>query len=153
MTGTTRSSAGLDARRRRILYRSWHRGTREMDLLMGRFADALIGEMSEQYGLGVANVFHAGDGNLHPLIMFDANDPASFRKAEEFGADILRLCVEVGGCLTGEHGVGVEKRDLMTAQFTARELDLQRAVKTAFDPQWLLNTAKVFPLTPSLAAE
>ncbi len=112
-----------------------------------------IGEMSAQYGLGVANVFHAGDGNLHPLIMFDANDPASFRKAEEFGADILRLCVEVGGCLTGEHGVGVEKRDLMTAQFTARELDLQRAVKTAFDPQWLLNTAKVFPLTPSLAAE
>ncbi|MFL1463911.1 FAD-linked oxidase C-terminal domain-containing protein [Roseococcus sp. DSY-14] len=112
-----------------------------------------IGEMSTQYGLGVANVFHAGDGNLHPLIMFDANDPASFARAEAFGADILRLCVEVGGCLTGEHGVGVEKRDLMAAQFTARELDLQRAVKSAFDPQWLLNTAKVFPLTPSLAAE
>ena len=111
-----------------------------------------IGEMSTQYGLGVANVFHAGDGNLHPLIMFDANDPESFRKAEAFGADILRLCVEVGGCLTGEHGVGVEKRDLMSAQFTARELDLQRAVKGAFDPQWLLNTAKVFPLTGSLAA-
>ena len=105
-----------------------------------------ISEMSRQYGLGVANVFHAGDGNLHPLIMFDANDPESFRKAEAFGADILRLCVEVGGCLTGEHGVGVEKRDLMTAQFTARELDLQRAVKSAFDPAWLLNTAKVFPL-------
>ena len=112
-----------------------------------------IGEMSAQYGLGVANVFHAGDGNLHPLIMFDANDPASFARAEEFGADILKLCVEVGGCLTGEHGVGVEKRDLMTAQFTARELDLQRAVKSAFDAQWLLNTAKVFPLTPALAAE
>lgn len=111
-----------------------------------------IGEMSAQYGLGVANVFHAGDGNLHPLIMFDANDPASFRKAEEFGADILKLCVEVGGCLTGEHGVGVEKRDLMAAQFTPRELDLQRAVKSAFDPGWLLNTAKVFPLTPDLAA-
>jgi glycolate oxidase len=105
-----------------------------------------IGEMSEQYGLKVANVFHAGDGNLHPLIMFDANDPASFRKAEEFGADILRLCVEVGGCLTGEHGVGVEKRDLMSVQFTAPELDLQRAVKSAFDPGWLLNTSKVFPL-------
>jgi glycolate oxidase len=105
-----------------------------------------IAEMSAQYGLGVANVFHAGDGNLHPLIMFDANDPESFRKAEAFGAEILRLCVEVGGCLTGEHGVGVEKRDLMTAQFTARELDLQRAVKSAFDPAWLLNTAKVFPL-------
>ncbi len=110
-----------------------------------------IGEMSEACGLKVANVFHAGDGNLHPLIMFDANDPASFARAEEFGADILRLCVEVGGCLTGEHGVGVEKRDLMTAQFTAGELDLQRAVKSAFDPQWLLNTAKVFPLTPGMA--
>ena len=113
-----------------------------------------IGEMSAQYGLGVANVFHAGDGNLHPLIMFDANDPVSFRKAEDFGADILRLCVEVGGCLTGEHGVGVEKRDLMTAQFTTRELDLQRAIKSAFDADWLLNTAKVFPLNdnPKLAA-
>jgi glycolate oxidase len=105
-----------------------------------------ISEMSVQYGLGVANVFHAGDGNLHPLIMFDANDPASFARAEEFGADILRLCVEVGGCLTGEHGVGVEKRDLMSVQFTAPELDLQRAVKSAFDPGWLLNTSKVFPL-------
>ncbi len=113
-----------------------------------------IGEMSEQYGLKVANVFHAGDGNLHPLIMFDANDPEGFRRAEAFGGDILRLCVEVGGCLTGEHGVGVEKRDLMTAQFTARELDLQRAVKSAFDPDWLLNTAKVFPLegNPRIAA-
>ncbi len=113
-----------------------------------------IGEMSVQYGLGVANVFHAGDGNLHPLIMFDANDPESFRKAEEFGADILKLCVEVGGCLTGEHGVGVEKRDLMSTQFTPRELDLQRAIKTAFDADWLLNTAKVFPLTgnPKIAA-
>jgi glycolate oxidase len=105
-----------------------------------------IGEMSTQYGLGVANVFHAGDGNLHPLIMFDANDPESLRKAEAFGADILKLCVEVGGCLTGEHGVGVEKRDLMGAQFTAAELDLQRAIKSAFDPEWLLNPAKVFPL-------
>jgi glycolate oxidase len=105
-----------------------------------------IGEMSEQYGLKVANVFHAGDGNLHPLIMFDANDPDSVRRAEAFGAAILKLCVEVGGCLTGEHGVGVEKRDLMGVQFTARELDQQRAIKTAFDPQWLLNPSKVFPL-------
>ncbi|MBR0645858.1 FAD-linked oxidase C-terminal domain-containing protein [Plastoroseomonas hellenica] len=105
-----------------------------------------IGEMSAEYGLQVANVFHAGDGNLHPLIMFDANDPESFHKAETFGADILKLCVEVGGCLTGEHGVGIEKRDLMTVQFTEAELDQQRAVKTAFDPQWLLNPAKVFPL-------
>jgi len=105
-----------------------------------------IGEMSDSYGLLVANIFHAGDGNLHPLIMFDANDPASFHKAESFGADILKLCVEVGGCLTGEHGVGVEKRDLMGVQFTAAELDLQRAIKGAFDPDWLLNPAKVFPL-------
>jgi glycolate oxidase len=105
-----------------------------------------IGEMSAQYGLQVANVFHAGDGNLHPLIMFDANDPASFRRAEDFGADILKLCVEVGGCLTGEHGVGVEKRDLMHVQFEPRELDQQRAIKSAFDPAWLLNPHKVFPL-------
>jgi len=105
-----------------------------------------IGEMSTQYGLQVANVFHAGDGNLHPLIMFDANDPASFHKAEAFGADILKLCVEVGGCLTGEHGVGVEKRDLMTVQFEPHELDQQRRIKTAFDPAWLLNPHKVFPL-------
>nr|WP_264185472.1 FAD-linked oxidase C-terminal domain-containing protein [Roseicella aerolata] len=105
-----------------------------------------IGEMSTQYGLQVANVFHAGDGNLHPLIMFDANDPESFRRAEAFGADILKLCVEVGGCLTGEHGVGVEKRDLMNVQFTRDELRLQRAIKGAFDPDWLLNPAKVFPL-------
>ncbi|MBS0644456.1 MAG: FAD-linked oxidase C-terminal domain-containing protein [Acetobacteraceae bacterium] len=105
-----------------------------------------IQEMSDSYGLKVANIFHAGDGNLHPLIMFDANDPASFHAAERFGADILTLCVEVGGCLTGEHGVGVEKRDLMTVQFTQQELDQQRRIKSAFDPDWLLNPSKVFPL-------
>jgi glycolate oxidase len=105
-----------------------------------------INEMSDQYGLKVANIFHAGDGNLHPLIMFDANLAGSFESAEAFGADILRLCVEVGGCLTGEHGVGVEKRDLMTVQFTATELDQQRRIKSAFDPDWLLNPSKVFPL-------
>jgi glycolate oxidase len=104
-------------------------------------------QMSDSYGLKVANIFHAGDGNLHPLIMFDANDPASFHKAEAFGADILRLCVEVGGCLTGEHGVGIEKRDLMTAQFAPAELDQMRAIKSAFDPAWLLNPSKVFPLS------
>ena len=108
---------------------------------------ARIGEMSASYGLQVANIFHAGDGNLHPLIMFDANDPDSFHKAETFGAEILKLCVEVDGCLTGEHGVGVEKRDLMGTQFTAIELDQQRRIKTAFDPGWLLNPHKVFPLT------
>ena len=117
-----------------------------------------IGEMSDSYGLKVANIFHAGDGNLHPLIMFDANNPASFHAAEEFGADILKLCVEVGGCLTGEHGVGVEKRDLMCVQFSEIELDQQRRIKSAFDPGWLLNPSKVFPLTeaqmaPALAAE
>ncbi len=113
-----------------------------------RLPDVLrrMGEMSEAYGLKVANIFHAGDGNLHPLIMFDANDPDSFHRAELFGADILRLCVEVGGCLTGEHGVGLEKRDLMGVQFSEAELDRQRALKAAFDPQWLLNPAKVFPL-------
>ena len=120
--------------------------TGELPLVLRR-----IGEMSEEYGLQVANVFHAGDGNLHPLIMFNANDPESFRKAEAFGADILKLCVEVGGCLTGEHGVGVEKRDLMNVQFHAHELDQQRRIKSAFDPGWLLNPHKVFPL--SVAAE
>ncbi|HVY14674.1 MAG TPA: FAD-linked oxidase C-terminal domain-containing protein [Rhodopila sp.] len=106
-----------------------------------------IQEMSDSYGLKVANIFHAGDGNLHPLIMFDANDEASFHAAEQFGADILKLCVEVGGCLTGEHGVGVEKRDLMPVQFRPHELAQQRRLKSAFDPDWLLNPSKVFPLT------
>jgi glycolate oxidase len=105
-----------------------------------------IGAMADAADLKVCNIFHAGDGNLHPLIMFDANDPNSFARAERLGADILTLCVEVGGCLTGEHGVGVEKRDLMGAQFNAGELDQQRRIKSAFDPQWLLNPSKVFPL-------
>ncbi|AHJ63031.1 (S)-2-hydroxy-acid oxidase chain D [Granulibacter bethesdensis] len=109
-----------------------------------------IREMSESYGLGVANIFHAGDGNLHPLILYDANDPESVRKAEALGADILCLCVEVGGCLTGEHGVGVEKRDLMPVQFNEIELTQQRMVKSVFDPDWLLNPAKVFPLLPAM---
>ncbi len=110
---------------------------------------ARIGAMSGSYGLQVANIFHAGDGNLHPLIMFDANDPDSFHRAEAFGADILKLCVEVDGCLTGEHGVGVEKRELMGVQFTDAELDQQRRIKSAFDPGWLLNPHKVFPLLPA----
>ena len=102
-------------------------------------------EMSEKYGLGVANVFHAGDGNLHPLIMYDANKPGELDRAEEFGSDILRLCVEVGGVLTGEHGVGVEKRDLMGEMFTEIDLKQQQRVKCAFDPDALLNPGKVFP--------
>jgi glycolate oxidase len=110
-----------------------------------------IGEMSKQYGLDVGNVFHAGDGNMHPLILFDANKPGDLELCEAFGADILRLCVEVGGCLTGEHGVGIEKRDLMVDQFDPDDLDIQMAVKDVFDPKWLLNPAKVFPLQASEA--
>jgi glycolate oxidase len=105
-----------------------------------------IGELSAGYGLDVANVFHAGDGNMHPLILFDANRAGDLEKAEKLGADILTLCVEVGGCLTGEHGVGVEKRDLMGVQFTAEDMEAQLRVKDVFDPAWLLNPAKVFPL-------
>jgi glycolate oxidase len=105
-----------------------------------------MNELSQQYGLGLANVFHAGDGNLHPLILFDANKPGELDKAEAFGGDILKLCVEVGGVLTGEHGVGVEKRDLMPVMFSEIDLDQQRRVKDAFDPQGLLNPGKVFPL-------
>jgi glycolate oxidase len=102
-------------------------------------------EMSAHYGLGVANVFHAGDGNLHPLILYDANKEGELEKAEDFGSDILRLCVEVGGVLTGEHGVGVEKRDLMPEMFSEIDLKQQQRVKCAFDPDALLNPGKVFP--------
>jgi glycolate oxidase len=102
-------------------------------------------QLSEQYGLRVANVFHAGDGNLHPLILYDANIPGELDKAEAFGADILKLCVKVGGVLTGEHGVGVEKRDLMGEMFNQTDLDQQMRVKCAFDPGHLLNPGKVFP--------
>ncbi len=101
--------------------------------------------LSEDYGLGVINVFHAGDGNLHPLIMYDANQPGQLERAEAFGADILRLCVEVGGVLTGEHGVGVEKRDLMPTMFSKEDLAQQQRVKCAFDPELLLNPGKMFP--------
>ena len=105
-----------------------------------------IGEMSRDYGLDVGNVFHAGDGNMHPLILFNANKPGDLERCEAFGADILKLCVEVGGCLTGEHGVGIEKRDLMTVQFAPADMEAQMRVKDVFDPKWLLNPAKVFPL-------
>ena len=105
-----------------------------------------IGEMSKEFGLDVANVFHAGDGNMHPLILFDANKPGDLETCEAFGAEILKLCVEVGGCLTGEHGVGIEKRDLMVAQYTEADIEAQLRVKDVFDPKWLLNPAKVFPL-------
>lgn len=106
---------------------------------------ARIRDLSEKYGLRVANVFHAGDGNLHPLILYDANIPEEMDKAEAFGADILRACVEMGGVLTGEHGVGVEKRDLMPEMFSDIDLAQQQRLKCAFDTQGLLNPGKVFP--------
>ncbi|PVB63126.1 FAD-linked oxidase C-terminal domain-containing protein [Labrenzia sp. 011] len=107
---------------------------------------ARMRELGEKHGLRVANVFHAGDGNLHPLILYDANKPGELEAAEAFGADILRLCVEVGGVLTGEHGVGIEKRDLMPAMFSEDDLKQQQRVKCAFDEKHLLNPGKVFPL-------
>jgi glycolate oxidase len=102
-------------------------------------------KLSQQYGLGFCNVFHAGDGNLHPLIIFDVMKEGEFERAEAFGADILRLCVKVGGVLSGEHGVGIEKRDLMTEMFSEADLDQQHRVKCAFDSQGLFNPGKVFP--------
>lgn len=104
-----------------------------------------MGKMASHYGLGLANVFHAGDGNLHPLILYDANQPGELEKAEAFGADILKLCVKVGGVLTGEHGVGVEKRDLMPEMFNKIDLAQQGQVKCAFDPDNLLNPGKMLP--------
>ena len=108
-------------------------------------------EITKHYGLRVANVFHAGDGNLHPLILYNVNDPEEAHKAEEAGNDILKLCVEVGGCLTGEHGVGIEKRDLMRFQFNEADLGQQMRVRAVFDRKWLLNPAKVFPLDGRIA--
>jgi glycolate dehydrogenase FAD-linked subunit len=115
---------------------------------LSRLAQVLtrISEICHGYGLRVANVFHAGDGNLHPLILYDSNNADESRNAELAGAEILKLCVEVGGCLTGEHGVGIEKRDLMLAQFSDADLAVQMRIKSVFDPAWLLNTGKVFPL-------
>ena len=106
---------------------------------------ARMQELSEKHGLRCANVFHAGDGNLHPLILYDANVPGELEAAEAFGADILKLCVDVGGVLTGEHGVGVEKRDLMETMFDEDDLAQQQRVKCAFDPTQILNPGKVFP--------
>jgi glycolate oxidase len=113
---------------------------RRLSEVLERMAD-----LSEHYGLQVANVFHAGDGNLHPLILYDANKPGELQNAEEFGADILRMCVEVGGVLTGEHGVGVEKRDLMPVMFDEVDLAHQQRIKCAFDPELRLNPGKMFP--------
>ncbi len=113
-----------------------------------KLADVLteVSRICDHYALPVANIFHAGDGNLHPLILYDANDADEVKRAELCGAEILKLCVKVGGCLTGEHGVGIEKRELMTLQFSQADLEQQMRIKTVFDPNWLLNPAKVFPL-------
>jgi glycolate oxidase len=115
---------------------------------LGRLGEVLvkIGQICDSHGLKVANIFHAGDGNLHPLILYNANDPVQAEAAEQAGNEILELCVAVGGCLTGEHGVGIEKRDLMRVQYDPPDLIQQMRVKTVFDPRWLLNPAKVFPL-------
>ena len=115
---------------------------------LGRLPEALaqIGSICSRHGLRVANIFHAGDGNLHPLILFNANDADEMQRAEIASAEILTLCVELGGCLTGEHGVGIEKRDLMRVQFSEIDLALQMRIKSVFDPEWLLNASKVFPL-------
>jgi glycolate oxidase len=118
--------------------------TSQLPYVLGRMQ-----EMAKEYGLRVANVFHAGDGNLHPLILFDANKSGDQDKCENFGNDILKLCVKVGGCLTGEHGVGIEKRELMNIQFNDQDLEMQMRVKDVFDPKWLLNAAKVFPIDSS----
>ena len=115
---------------------------------LGKLAAVLkqVHDVGEKYNLKVANIFHAGDGNLHPLILYNANDEREKATAEQCGADILKLCVDAGGCLTGEHGVGIEKRDLMRYQYSEVDLLQQMRVKAAFDPQWLLNFGKVFPL-------
>lgn len=105
-----------------------------------------ISEICQKHNLRIANIFHAGDGNLHPLVMYDANDEDERIRAERCGEEILALCVELGGCLTGEHGVGIEKRELMHAQFNSVDLIQQMRVKSVFDPDWLLNPGKVFPL-------
>ena len=121
----------------------------------GKLAEVLneITRLSKKYGLPVANAFHAGDGNLHPLIMFDANNKESLRKCEEFGADILKYCVKVGGALTGEHGVGIEKRELMCEAFNNNDNQQQLTIKVALDPNSLLNPGKVYPILRKCAEE
>jgi len=105
-----------------------------------------IQEIGQRHQLKIANVFHAGDGNMHPLVLYNCNDPVQQAKAEDAGNELLKLCVELGGCLTGEHGVGIEKRDLMRFQFSPEDLEQQMRVRAVFDPDWLMNPAKVFPL-------
>ena len=115
---------------------------------LGKLGEVLVSiqHICDKHNLRVANIFHAGDGNLHPLVLYDANDADEADRAEQAGHEILELCVTSGGCLTGEHGVGIEKRDLMRVQFTETDLAVQMRIKTVFDPKWLLNPSKVFPL-------
>ncbi len=122
---------------------------------LGKLGEVLvsISHICDKHNLKVANIFHAGDGNLHPLVLYDANDAAEADRAEQAGHEILELCVTSGGCLTGEHGVGIEKRDLMRVQFTETDLAVQMRIKTVFDPKWLLNPSKVFPLDGRKAAQ
>ena len=122
---------------------------------LGKLGEVLvsISHICDKHNLRVANIFHAGDGNLHPLVLYDANDAAEADRAEQAGHEILELCVTSGGCLTGEHGVGIEKRDLMRVQFTETDLAVQMRIKTVFDPKWLLNPSKVFPLAGRKAAQ
>ena len=122
---------------------------------LGKLGEVLvsISHICDKHNLRVANIFHAGDGNLHPLVLYDANDADEADRAEQAGHEILELCVTSGGCLTGEHGVGIEKRDLMRVQFTETDLAVQMRIKTVFDPKWLLNPSKVFPLGGRKAAE
>lgn len=103
--------------------------------------------IGDRYGFEIANIFHAGDGNMHPLIMYDSHQPGVLDEVEACGAEILRVCVEAGGCITGEHGVGIEKRDHMPLMFSPEDLEQMKALKRGFDPKWLLNGGKVFPLT------
>jgi len=113
----------------------------QVSFVLGR-----IGELSGDFGLAVANVFHAGDGNLHPLVLYDGNKEGDLEKAEALGAEILKLCVEVGGVLSGEHGIGIEKRELMSHMFKDVDLDAQVRIKASFDPGQVLNPGKVFPV-------
>ena len=121
----------------------------------GKLAEVLkeIRRLSEKYNLPVANAFHAGDGNLHPLIMYDANEKDSLEKTEKFGADILKYCVKIGGVLTGEHGVGVEKRELMCEMFNNNDIQQQIKIKKALDSSSLLNPGKVYPILRKCAEE
>jgi glycolate oxidase len=112
-----------------------------------------IREISQQYQIAIANVFHAGDGNLHPLLLYDANNPEMVQRVVQAGSDVLKVCVELGGSITGEHGVGIEKREDMRVQFSEASLSAQAALKEAFDPKRLFNPGKVLPTGSSCCSK